>query len=140
MQNMRGSLRVLTFSRFYANRLALVGVNDYIFQNIQKGHIARVPDSEIGLCLTCQSSVYRSDLRDLLCIPLAVEARQARPAGQELLHCSLFEISLLGDKPIQSIYQRIHIVKRGGNDTLLRGSRRDTDQSPFDESGIQIHL
>ena len=45
-------------------------------------------------------------------LPLAVEAGEAGLAGEELLHGGLFEVALLGDEPVQSAQQRIHIAQR----------------------------
>lgn len=40
-------------------------------------------------------------------------------AGEELLHGGLFEVALLGDKPLQRPQQRIHITQRGRDEELF---------------------
>ena len=51
--------------------------------------------------------------------PTPVEAGEAGLAGQELLHGGLFEVALLGDEPIQSVQQRIHIAQRRRDGALF---------------------
>ena len=58
-------------------------------------------------------------------LPLAVKARKAGLAGQELLHGGLFEVALLGDEPIQSAQQRIHIAQCRRDGTLFGFGRRN---------------
>ena len=53
-----------------------------------------------------------------------MEARQARLAGQELLHGGLFEVPLLGDEPFQPVQQRIHIVQRRRDGALFANRRK----------------
>ena len=89
------------------------------------------------LNVRCLASLPLRIVRDVaqpLHLPLAVEAGEAGLAGQELLHGGLFEVALLGDEPIQSAQQRIHIAQRR-RDGALFGISRGNGQFELTESG-----
>ena len=60
-----------------------------------------------------------SNLTQPLHLPLAVKAGEPGLAGQELLHGGLLEVALLGDEPIQSAQQCIHIAQRRRDGALF---------------------
>ena len=89
--------------------------------------------SQFRLALTTgrrQLAIVR-ELPEPLHLPLAVEAGEAGLAGQELLHGGLFEVALLGDEPIQSAQQRIHIAQCRRDGALFSGERRNGIGMPY---------
>ena len=50
-------------------------------------------------------------------------------AGEELLHGGLFEITLLGEHPVQHPQQRIHIAQRASNRSLLVDARESNTEA-----------
>ena len=43
--------------------------------------------------------------------PLIVKTGEPRSTAEELLHGGLFEVALLGDKPVQPAQQLIHVTR-----------------------------
>ena len=77
--------------------------------------------SSSGLVLGYAAAFYKlTHISQPLHLPLAMEAGEAGLAGEELLHGGLLEVTLLGDEPVQSTQQPIHIAQRLRDGALFR--------------------